>query len=230
MNSNLSQMFYVYCHCRPDGSPFYIGKGKGRRAKSLSSRSPWHRNVVKKYGAENIIIEVQECESEQEAFFREKLIISSLRGAGARLINLTDGGEGTSGWNHSESTIEKIRKSNSGERNAGSKRRGKRKPHSEKTKEEIKQKTLEQFADEGALLRHSLLTKEMWNDPVYVAKQMESRRKRDYTSVMESARMMSSYKFKCAECEFVNNAGNVAHHHKATGHKGRFKSESPPDF
>ena len=31
-NHNVSGGFYLYLHCRPDGAPFYVGKGRGRRA------------------------------------------------------------------------------------------------------------------------------------------------------------------------------------------------------
>lgn len=95
--------FFVYAHCRPDMTPFYIGKGDRRRANNLT-RNAWHRKVVSKYGKENIIVELFACASEKEAFFREKLTISALRRSGVVLCNMTDGGEGASGHVHSEET------------------------------------------------------------------------------------------------------------------------------
>lgn len=94
--------FYAYVHLRPDLTPFYVGKGNGSRAWKLRSRNRWHRNVVEKYGAENIVVEVMLCNSEREAFFREKQTISALTASGVILTNLTLGGEGFCGGKHSD--------------------------------------------------------------------------------------------------------------------------------
>lgn len=88
--------FYTYLHCRPDGTPFYVGKGKGKRAFNLLRRNPHHRNVVTKYGANNILVFVFPCESEDEALSDEIQQIAQLRAAGFDLANQTDGGDGVS--------------------------------------------------------------------------------------------------------------------------------------
>jgi len=104
----MQQQFYAYAHLRPDGSPFYIGKGHGKRSHSFVGRNKHHQNVVAKYGAENILVEIMPCRSEAEAFLREQLIIKSLRATGASLCNKTDGGEGSSGFKHSVESLVKI--------------------------------------------------------------------------------------------------------------------------
>lgn len=97
------KQFYVYFHCKPDGTPFYVGKGCGYRAYDLYRYCNQHYNsIVAKYGKENIKIEVQPCIDEQEAFDLEILCIQSLREDGINLCNCTDGGEGSSGYKHTD--------------------------------------------------------------------------------------------------------------------------------
>lgn len=100
-------VFCTYVHGRPDGMPFYVGKGILSRARdfSPSRRTPHHQNIVKKYGRDNIKICVFLCDGEQDAFSTERLLIKDLRTAGHALINLTDGGEGVSGRIPSEAQL-----------------------------------------------------------------------------------------------------------------------------
>lgn len=91
--------YYTYLHCKPDGTPFYVGKGRdrigGRRSHDfLNGRNQHHRNVVAKYGRANIGIFVFPCESEIQAFADEIQQITQLRAQGYRLANRTDGSKG----------------------------------------------------------------------------------------------------------------------------------------
>jgi hypothetical protein len=65
---------------------------------------------VQKYGAANIRIQIVNCESEQAAFELEKIYIKQLRESGAELVNMTDGGEGTSGLTRGPLTKERKKK------------------------------------------------------------------------------------------------------------------------
>jgi len=85
---------YAYIHCKPDGAPFYVGKGSLRRAKYLGERNAYHQSVVNKHGRENILVGMLECSSSDIAFALEKGIIKCLRRQGTKLTNFTDGGEG----------------------------------------------------------------------------------------------------------------------------------------
>lgn len=89
--------FYVYLHKKPDGTPFYVGKGTGNRAYAFARRSTWHKNIVAKYGRQNIIIEIINCINESQAFDLEKIYIKQLKNDGVMLVNLTEGGEGCAG-------------------------------------------------------------------------------------------------------------------------------------
>lgn len=104
--------FYIYAHFIPNiTTPFYVGKGSSNRAWSKSSRSPLWKNIVKKYGVEIKILYVNL--NEQMALFLEKELIKKY---GKRcdytgcLINFTDGGEGISGYKHTEEAKKKIGK------------------------------------------------------------------------------------------------------------------------
>lgn len=114
----LMPKFYVYLHCRPDGTPFYVGKGLYRRCYDFRSRSNYHKNVVRKCGGQKSVrVETVECLNEEEAFYQERIFILLLREQGVRLVNLTDGGEGTSGLVLSEDSRRTIGFSNLGNSN-----------------------------------------------------------------------------------------------------------------
>jgi len=100
--------FCVYIHSRPDGSPFYVGKGVPRRAVDFapSRRKAHHKNIVAKYGRENILVRTIDCESETHAFALEVEVIKCYRAAGLNLVNITDGGEGASG--HVQNELQKA--------------------------------------------------------------------------------------------------------------------------
>lgn len=97
---------YAYIHCKPDGTPFYVGKGAFRRTKNLSDRNPHHKAVVAKYGKENILIGRMECSSHQIAYDLEFGIIKCLKRMGIELCNFTAGGEG--GKEPCEQTRERL--------------------------------------------------------------------------------------------------------------------------
>ena len=95
----VARTFYVYTHARPDGSVFYIGKGSGRRSNDFSPtrRTAHHRNIMEKYGRENIIITIIPTPSEKDAMTLEQAMIAEARLDRIALVNITDGGEGAAG-------------------------------------------------------------------------------------------------------------------------------------
>ena len=103
-------MFNAYIHCKPDGTPFYIGKGSNDRWNYLSEswRNEYHKRIVKKYGKENILKGKLDCSTEQIAFDLERGLIKCLKRQGIKLANFTDGGEGMSGLSPSEETRKKL--------------------------------------------------------------------------------------------------------------------------
>jgi hypothetical protein len=106
-------MYYIYEHWRTDtNSLFYIGKGKGRRAYRMSYRSQWHNRIQEKLRSLGLDVEVRivltglSCE---EARHAETQHIKKCRETGVEIINMTNGGDGISGFKHSRETREKMR-------------------------------------------------------------------------------------------------------------------------
>lgn len=109
-----SRMFYVYMLCYPDGVPFYVGKGKGRRVRRHLTRS--HNILVNRIIAklrrnnqEPVIKIALEAECEFDAFRHEQELIAKYGRLkkGGTLVNLTDGGEGPTGVEVSEEQRQK---------------------------------------------------------------------------------------------------------------------------
>lgn len=103
----VSWKFYTYVHRRADtGEVFYVGKGCGNRLNFTHQRSEYWNRVVAKHGfvAEFVAFFIENC----HAMDHEVCLIAEYRAAGAALVNHTNGGEGTSGWTHTDRAREKM--------------------------------------------------------------------------------------------------------------------------
>ena len=129
-------MAVLYRHTRVDkNEPFYIGIGDNEtRAYNKVNRTKHWKSVAKKGYEVEVLLEdltwEQACEKEKEfiALYGRKDL-----GTGT-LVNLTDGGEGTFGYKHTEEVKQKLRDLYSG---IGNQWYGKARPeHSEKLKGE----------------------------------------------------------------------------------------------
>lgn len=91
--------FYVYAHYKPSTDvPFYIGKGKGKRAWKITGRNEHWGRTVNKYGFEVKIL--YSNLSEKEAFEKEIELIETYKEY--NLTNMTNGGEGNTGYKFTE--------------------------------------------------------------------------------------------------------------------------------
>jgi hypothetical protein len=107
--------FYVYMLFRLNGMPCYVGKGKGDRWKRHQGRK---KNSNRHLGSiidqaraadkELPKVKVAEGLTEETAFNIERLLIGCIgRGDAGPLVNLTDGGDGPSGYKPSAELIER---------------------------------------------------------------------------------------------------------------------------
>lgn len=92
---------YVYVHRKgSDGSVFYVGKGIGRRAWHTYKRNRWWRAIRDKHGRTVEII--KDNLPEACALSLERVLIAMYK---AQICNLTDGGQGVSGYKHTPEAI-----------------------------------------------------------------------------------------------------------------------------
>jgi hypothetical protein len=110
-------MAYVYRHIRLDkNEPFYIGIGYDKnysRANETDSRNKYWKNVVNltEYKVEIILDDLNNDEVKLKEI--EFIALYGRKNKdGGILVNMTDGGEGTKGYKHSEETKRKIAESN----------------------------------------------------------------------------------------------------------------------
>ena len=101
-------MYYTYAFLREDGTPYYIGKGKGNRMYVKSRRG------VKPPKDTSRILKLKDNLTEAEAFAHEIYMIA----IHPNLKNLTEGGEGVSGYRHTEDTKQQMSSSRIGNQNA----------------------------------------------------------------------------------------------------------------
>jgi len=105
-------MFYLYVVFRSNGTPCYVGKGKGDRWKAHLkwSHNKQLRVIFDEDQKLNPIAIIRDNLTETEAMEYEKVFIKILgrkdKNEGP-LVNLTDGGEGYAGGVHSEETRKK---------------------------------------------------------------------------------------------------------------------------
>jgi hypothetical protein len=98
--------YYIYQHRAADtGAIFYVGKGKDKRHADKNKRSRYWKFYVEKHGFTSEII--ANGLDEELAFFAEMECIDIYKRRGIKLVNLSNGGEGCSGYSMSHSEEQK---------------------------------------------------------------------------------------------------------------------------
>lgn len=97
---------YVYVLFRTDGSPCYVGKGRGRRWLDHTSVSRTHNRYIariirtaQKNGRELPVVKIREGLTDEEAYAIEVALIKAIGRIkdGGCLVNQSDGGDGVRG-------------------------------------------------------------------------------------------------------------------------------------
>ena len=102
--SNPPSGFYVYAYLRQDGTPYYIGKGKGTRAWSVQ------HSVNLPNNKDNIVI-LKESLDEENAFLMETnyILLYGRKDISTGILrNKTNGGDGAAGATRSAKTRAKM--------------------------------------------------------------------------------------------------------------------------
>ena len=107
-----AERFYVYEHIRKDtGAVFYVGKGSGNRCNHFVNRGKFWNNFSKSKDNVEVRLPIQNVD-EEFSLLAEVELIDLYRRRGVFLVNISDGGEGTSGWIPSEETRKRIGEAN----------------------------------------------------------------------------------------------------------------------
>lgn len=145
---------YIYTLRREDSTEIrYVGKTSNlsrRYAQHIApssyknKKSTWLKNWILKAKKDGVKVIIEELEVvNSNGSDEEKYWISQLKYWGFKLINLTEGGEGLSGYRHSEEAKIKLSKFRTG------------KKHSEETIQKLKQSHIGNFLSESTRMKIS---------------------------------------------------------------------------
>lgn len=159
-------MHHVYVDYRADlNTPFYVGKGNDDRVADFKNRNVIWRRIVRKHGVRREI--VLTLENDHDTILSEEIrLIRELKTRDYRGgSNLTDGGEGSLGWNPTAETRKHMREA----------KLGKKLPIEHVSKMLSSRK--EHYAsDKGIATREALsvASQNMWKDPSHRQRMTET--------------------------------------------------------
>jgi hypothetical protein len=145
--------YYTYAYLRKDKTPYYIGKGEKNRIYNKN------KGEVKPPRDKSRIIFLKQNLTEEEAFKHEKYMIAVFgrKDLGTGILrNKTNGGDGISGYRHTEETKKKISELHKGKNLT--------EEHKKKVGDSLRGKKGKPLSDEAKKkLSLSLKGREVWN-------------------------------------------------------------------
>jgi hypothetical protein len=156
-------MHHVYVDHRADtGVPFYVGKGDRARTRDFKNRNVvWHR-IVKKHGVRREIVlatSVHDIVLSEEVQLIRELKTRDYHGG----ANLTDGGEGSLGWDPTPENRRHMREA----------KLGKKLPSVHRAN--LKQAHIERYKLPGEREKTGERSRRVWLDPAYRERVMLTR-------------------------------------------------------
>jgi hypothetical protein len=212
--------FYTYAYLREDITPYYIGKGSGKRIfekRKRCCRPPKDKSRI---------IFLKQNITEEEAFKHEIYMIAVFgrKDLGTGILhNRTDGGEGKSGWVASEETRRKM--SESGKVKIYSEEHRKKIGESNKRRivsEETRRKMSERIRSEETRRKMSESGKVKIFSEEHRRKMTEATQSKETRKKMSEAKkgkslMTNSQKWECCETGYVSTAAGVVSYQKGKG-------------
>lgn len=218
--------FYVYVHRKATTNEiFYVGKGKNNRAWELEDRNNHWHNTVNKHGFKVDVI--QTPLQEWYAFELEVELIAlygrSDLGLGP-LVNMTDGGDGASGFVHTDETKQMLSVT------MKKQRVGWPLPLAAIEKAAEINKTRIRSPEEMERRRLALLGNTNGSGLKGIAKSDKAKenmklgwisRKESSTQIQDLLNTVNTQRWKCTDCGKESTSGPLVRHLISSGHLGK---------
>jgi hypothetical protein len=190
------RIYYTYKWLREDGTPYYIGKGKGNRAWAIHKRKN-----VSYYPPEGRVEIIMKGLTEDEALLHEVWLIALYKRKceGGLLINIAAGGQGPSNakWTLTDLTKQRMKVA-----------RAKRPPASAETCKKISE-----AQKRRARSPHSDITKLKMSESALNPEAQPAHKKAAQSRAVSAT---NAKKQPCPQCGMLMNVGNLTKHLKGT--------------